>query len=252
MDHPRKTGNDVDNNIDLKQQTKILVRLQAIDSDKKRIRTMLSRVDEKVKNLDGELDLSREVVRNGEQEMDGLRKKYRELEAELSLNTPRIEKSKAKLRAVKTNKEYQSLLKEIDELEKVSATMEDGILECLERIEGSERTLDRLEADHRIVAERIEDEKKEVSRESQDGVRRLKELEAEWNKVAREIVPEVMKTFERVRNQSRGVAIARVVDAVCQACNMNIPPQLFNELRRFDALKFCPNCQRLIYWEETT
>ncbi|MEE9535799.1 MAG: C4-type zinc ribbon domain-containing protein, partial [Desulfobacterales bacterium] len=35
--------------------------------------------------------------------------------------------------------------------------------------------------------------------------------------------------------------------AVCQGCNVNIPPQLYNELQRFDTLMFCPHCQRIIY-----
>jgi predicted nucleic acid-binding Zn-ribbon protein len=29
---------------------------------------------------------------------------------------------------------------------------------------------------------------------------------------------------------------------------MNIPPQMYNELHRFDSLKNCPHCQRIIYW----
>jgi len=240
----------VEENIDLRRQTKILVRLQAIDSDKKRIKTMLSAVDEKIGHLDAELEQSRELLEKSENELGALRKEYRDLEAELSLYNPRIEKSKEKLRAVKTNKEYQSLLKEIEELKKSSSSMEDGMLDCLERIEASEASSKRLEADYRVLEDRIEGEKKKVSKESETGIRQLGELEAEWSKVAAELEPEILKTFEKVKGKSRGVTIAPVIGAVCQACNMNIPPQLFNELQRFDTLKFCPSCQRIIYWED--
>ena len=45
----------MNNIIDLKEQTEILVKLQSIDSGKKRISTMLSKVDEKIRKLDVEL-----------------------------------------------------------------------------------------------------------------------------------------------------------------------------------------------------
>ena len=36
------------------------------------------------------------------------------------------------------------------------------------------------------------------------------------------------------QGQVKGAAVAAVEDAVCQGCNLNIPPQLYNELQRFD------------------
>jgi predicted nucleic acid-binding Zn-ribbon protein len=46
-----------------------------------------------------------------------------------------------------------------------------------------------------------------------------------------------------------GIAISQVVNATCSGCNMNIPPQMYNELQKRDSLKFCPNCERIIYWK---
>ncbi|RLB78229.1 MAG: hypothetical protein DRH24_14815, partial [Deltaproteobacteria bacterium] len=42
-----------------------------------------------------------------------------------------------------------------------------------------------------------------------------------------------------------------VKDALCHGCNVNLPPQLYNELFLGDSLKFCPNCQRIIYLKES-
>ena len=72
-------------------------------------------------------------------------------------------------------------------------------------------------------------------------------VEAEWEKVSAEIEPELMKTYITIR-ENRGTAVAGVNDAVCQGCHLNIPPQMYNELQRCDSLKFCPHCQRIIYW----
>ncbi len=239
----------MNNIIDLKKQTEILVNLQTIDSGKKRISTMLSKVDEKIRKLDVELNTSRSIVEQSETVLDDLQKKYREIETELNMNAPRIEKSKEKLRAVKNNKEYQSLLKEIEELKKQSSLLEDGMLECLEQIESTEVSAKQSETEFRFIEERILQEKQEVSKETEKGKFELDTLNGEWDQVAAGVAPEIMNTFDKVRKKARGAAIAPVINAVCQACNMNIPSQMFNDLQRFESLTFCPSCQRIIYWK---
>jgi len=47
-----------------------------------------------------------------------------------------------------------------------------------------------------------------------------------------------------------GIAIVPVFATVCRGCNVNIPPQMYNELQRVDRLKNCPNCERIIYWDD--
>jgi predicted nucleic acid-binding Zn-ribbon protein len=237
----------VNTKIDLKEQTEILVKLQSIDSEKKKINMMLSKVDGKINQLDRELDASRAIVKESETALDDLRKKYRDIEAELNMNTPRIEKSKEKLRAVKNNKEYQSLLKEIEDLKNQSSSMEDSMLECLEQIESSEDSVKESEIEFKTIEERIQLEKEDVAKESEKGKLELQALNEEWEKVSAAVNPEIKLTFEKIRQKVGGVTIAPVIKAVCQACNMNIPPQLYNELLRFDTLKYCPNCQRIIY-----
>jgi len=239
----------VNDKIDIKEQIEILVKLQSIDIETLKIDAMLSRVDEKIKALDADLDASRSIVKNSESTLEEQRKKYRDLDAELSMNNPRIESSKEKLRAVKTNKEYQSLLKEIEELKKNSSSMEDGMLECLEQIEQSEASFKESEAEFKIIEDRVNQEKVEVEREAEQAKEKSRKLAAERSKVAGIVSPEVLDTFEKVKGRSRGMTIAPVINSVCQACNMNIPPQMYNELQRFETLKFCPNCQRMIYWK---
>jgi predicted nucleic acid-binding Zn-ribbon protein len=206
-------------------------------------------VDDQIKKLDLELEASRAIVKKSETALDDLRKKYRETETELNMNAPRIEKSKEKLRAVKNNKEYQSLLKEIEDLKKQSSSMEDNMLECLEQIESSEASLKESEIEFRSMEERIQLEKEEVAKESEQGRLELQTLNADWEKVSVAVDPGILRTFEKIRQMVGGITIAPVVNAVCQACNMNIPPQLYNELLRFDSLKHCPSCQRIIYPE---
>jgi predicted nucleic acid-binding Zn-ribbon protein len=61
--------------------------------------------------------------------------------------------------------------------------------------------------------------------------------------------PSILNIYDRLKTRLGGQALASVENATCSACNMNIPPQMYNELQRMDSLKFCPNCDRLIYWK---
>ena len=49
------------------------------------------------------------------------------------MSFPKIAKSKEKLTSVKTNKEYQALLKEIDDLKNANSKIEDQMFEILEQ-----------------------------------------------------------------------------------------------------------------------
>jgi len=41
-----------------------------------------------------------------------------------------------------------------------------------------------------------------------------------------------------------------VRNGTCQGCNMNIPPQLYNQLQRGDTIELCGTCNRIIYWDK--
>ena len=237
----------MNNNIDLREQTENLVKLQSIQSGKKRINAMLSKVDKKFSDLDRELVASRAIVDKKEGDLENQRKKYREIESELNMNAPRIDKSKEKLRAVKNNKEYQSLLKEIEDLKKQSSSMEDNMLECLEQTEKLEAAIKESETEFQSIKEHIQHEKEDVGKAAEKGKLELETLNTEWEQVSAAVAPEILKTFEKTRQLVGGVTIAPVINAVCQGCHMNIPPQLYNDIQRFDSLKYCPSCQRIIY-----
>jgi predicted nucleic acid-binding Zn-ribbon protein len=39
-------------------------------------------------------------------------------------------------------------------------------------------------------------------------------------------------------------------DEICQGCNMNMPPQMFVELKKNAEIIQCLQCERILYWKE--
>ena len=67
--------------------------------------------------------------------------------------------------------------------------------------------------------------------------------------LAKSIPADLLAQYERIRKRNNGIGVIPVWKAVCSGCHMNIPPQLYNELQRSNDLLSCPNCNRIMYFQ---
>jgi len=152
---------------------------------------------------------------------------------------------------VKTNKEYQSGLKEIDDLGAIASKIEDEILAGMEQVEAANASIKEHQARFDSQAGLIRAEKESVLQEAEQARQRLEEMKADAAALAAQIPAEALALYRRVKaKKSDGVAICSVSASICGGCHVNIPPQMYNELQRVDRLKNCPNCERIIYWDD--
>jgi predicted nucleic acid-binding Zn-ribbon protein len=68
---------------------------------------------------------------------------------------------------------------------------------------------------------------------------------------ASQIPPNVLKRYDQIRAKRAGVALAAVGGGRCLACNMGLPPQLYNTVIRGETIEICPSCNRIIYYRDT-
>ena len=233
------------------EQITSLVKLQKIEIETSSIKKQLSTVDQRIEVLDKKLLDFNQTIEEQKSLINELNEKYRTYESDLQMHLDRIKKSEAKLSSVKTNKEYQSSLKEIDDLENINSKIEDDMIEFLDRIEEAENVLKAKTTEFSELETQMKTEKEIIQKEAEEGRHRLGNLDAEWKTVSGDIEAEVLATYNQIKeNQAYKIGIVAVKDAVCQGCHMNIPPQMYNELQRGDSLKRCPLCERIIYWKD--
>ena len=126
------------------------------------------------------------------------------------------------------------------------------MLQYLDEIEDAERDMaDRKEAMENLCRQ-IEIEQGSIESEADQCRRQLAALQDRKQQVAAGIDSELMRTYRAVKSKVRYLPVAAAVGEICQGCNLNIPPQLSNELQRLDRLRFCPHCQRIIYWKDAS
>jgi len=112
-----------------KEQIETLVRVQLIEIEAGKLKRYLKGVPAQISGLEHQLDEFIHGVDNDQAAIDEFNKQYRSLEADVQQNLTKIEKSQEKLRSVKTNKEYQSSLKEIDDIKAINSKLEDEIVD---------------------------------------------------------------------------------------------------------------------------
>ncbi len=235
----------------IRHQISTLVKLQDVESNIHRIQQDLSLVEGRTAELDAQLNEFVSAVESGKAHIQELSKRIRTLESDLQMNQGRIEKSQEKLRSVKTNKEYQSGLKEIDDLGAIGSKIEEEILAGMEQVESVSASVKEHQARLDAQAGLICSEKERVLQDAAQARSRLEGMKADAAALAEKVSVEALTLYRRVKaKKTNGVAICSVSALVCRGCHVNIPPQMYNELQRVDRLKNCPNCERIIYWDD--
>lgn len=235
----------------MEEQIALLTSLQNIEIDSKQTEQRIAEITRQYEVLDQRLQDFKQMMETENQQNDSIKKEYRDYEVTVQDNLNLIVKSKEKLAQAKNNKEYQSSLKEIEELEKKNSDIEDVMLEILDRQEAAEEQLKVREQEYSELSTEVEKGRRDISAEIDIKKQELGQLDQDLQEARARISPDLMEAFERIKNlQPNKIALARVVDAVCQGCNVTIPAQLYNELQRRNSLEFCPKCGRIAYWSE--
>jgi len=236
----------------MKEHIDNLVKLQGIETESNKIRSILSNDTQRLNSLSCRFNEFEQTTKDEELRLNELKKSYGLYQSDVETNISRLKKSQERLASIKTNKEYQSLLKEIEDVKIMNSQIEDQMLECLEQMDDIERVLADRNNEYEKLSKQVNKEKQTIDHETEKNNKRVAELNTEWKKFSDKIDPQLLKTYLMVRDKAGGIAVVSVKDAVCRGCNINIPPQMYNDLQRCDSLKFCPNCQRIIYyWKDT-
>ena len=145
-----------------KEQIQCLVKLQQIEIDASKIQKHIDSVDSRIEALEAGVKDFEKIIEDEKTIISELNQKYKAYETDVQINLEDISKSKDKLRSVKTNKEYQSSLKEIEDLEALNSKIEDEMLEFLDHIEGAEKKLGNVETEYSVIVDQAKSEKTDI------------------------------------------------------------------------------------------
>jgi predicted nucleic acid-binding Zn-ribbon protein len=216
-------------------------RVQALDEQKARAPKQIAALNEGKNEVEAQLSEKQEML-------ESVRKSRRQLEMEVEDLQARKASSKQKLLGVKSNKEYQATLKEIDDIEELVRGHEDQIIE---QMESTERLKRQIQEQEQLLAEarqRLKQEGAQLEKDAEKADKLIVTLEGQKEQLKPQIPADLLKRYYFLRANRAGIALAPVNKGTCQVCHMNLPPQIFNDLQKNQTMLHCPNCQRIIYW----
>jgi uncharacterized protein len=232
----------------LKQQIDRLVNLQHIETEFIKIGKIVKEGPGRIEELENSLKAFEHEMESIKKQADEIKKDYRRHESEVKDNLEKVKRSKGRLGEVKNNKEYQSILKEIDEITKKNEEIEEKMLGCLESTDQAETLLKSKKREFEAAKIQIEMDKKDIQDDHTMHLKKLEDLEQEKIEVLKGIQAEMMLQYERVKTIVGKLVMARAKSSICLGCNMNMPPQKFNELLKCEEIILCPHCHRILYW----
>jgi predicted nucleic acid-binding Zn-ribbon protein len=233
----------------VKKQLQLLWKLQTVEQQIEEAQSKKVAYPLELERLQALLKAQEEKQEEEKRRIEELEKERMSMEGELELENERIKRSQLKLLEIKTNKEYQALLKEIEMGKEHNSQREEEIIRMLEEI-------DQLKTDYASTVERALTGKKEIDEETaqvKDQMAKVEHDIAHWHQNREEIVkeldPDLLKRYNTLKDKRNGIAVVLVKNEGCQGCYVNIPPQLYNEVQKNKEIILCPNCNRILYWE---
>lgn len=233
----------------MKEQLDLLWELQRIDLELKSIKESREEFPKEIKRLDEKQKVEKEKIQKEREKIDGLEKERRRKEGQLSLEQEKIKKTEGKMFAVKTNKEYQALLTEIDSLKGANSKEEEEILQLLDEIDELKRSLSKREKEIAAILTKIEGEKKVLQERMARDEEVLKKQMGRREIVTKRLESNLFRLYNTLTEKRKGVGVVSAKQETCQGCYVNVPPQMFIEVQKNNALTRCPNCNRILYWE---
>lgn len=162
----------------------------------------------------------------------------------------RLEKYKSQQFAVRSNREYDALTREMDGASEAITRLEKE-MEQLEAQATNART-ELAEIDVRIEAAKTHLEEKRVALAEISKLTEDEELhfQHERQKAVTRISKQDLAAYERIRKAKKGMAVVPVKKGACGGCYNRVPPQKLLELRQNERMYTCERCGRIIVSDE--
>jgi len=225
-----------------------VIALQRLDSAAQDAQRRLAEEPEREKALDARLEGARAEVAAAKHRLTENQTIRRAAEKDVALQQGRLSKFRDQLMEVRTNREYQAMQHEIEIAQNEVKALEEKVLERM--LEADELTAGLKKSEAALASEqkKVDADRRAMATEITELTALLERVAGERAAVVAAMDTQLLKMFEQVARKRSGVAVAEARDGICTICHVRLRPQVFNNVRRNDAIVQCDSCQRILYF----
>ncbi len=231
----------------LKDQIRKLVELQVMDEEIFRFKRELRQKPAELEALKAEFEFKKAKLKGLENKLKAIQLVQKEMELDLKVKEEGIARADASLNFLKTNKEYQARLLEIENMKADKSMVEEKILLGYDEVDAARKSLEAEKAAVVQYEKEFNAQKKQVEDDVAVIGDRLKVKESQRARIAPEVRPDYLSRYERILNNKDGLGIVKVVDHTCGGCFMHLTEQVLNELKKYEQIIACDMCARILY-----
>lgn len=217
-------------------------RIAELKREQARVPQQLAAVDARVQTESARLESARQELKHIEAE----RKK---LEIDADSKRAQIAKYRTQLSLIKSNTEYQALLKEIAKAEEEIREIEDHELEFMERADHLQPAVKEEQALLKELTSKAETEKGDLQKRGTSIAQELATLQTERSKLVESADADALARYERLMRSKGDQAIVPIRSGNCGGCHLHIPPQVAHNAKHGAELTSCEYCGRILYWQ---
>ncbi len=231
-------------------QIEQLVELQKVDDLIFALNQKLKNVPAQISSLQEEFALYDSQKTHIEDKIQHLNEQKKRISLVMDENTTRVSNSKTKLEQVENEREYTAVSRELDNMESQTKMHEEESKALKEEFELQESNLADIMVTWTSLNAQLEEAQAQLAQITQEAEAELARLSEARKETTTHIPAPILTRYEFIRKRLEHPVIVSVNAGICSGCNIAIPPQVYNELQRAQQIISCPNCQRLVFWEQ--
>jgi len=231
----------------VEEKLQALYRLQVVDSEIDKIKTLRGELPLEVQDLEDEVEGLETRIGKLNDEFHEHENAIKQKQNEIIDAESLIKKYEEQQNNVRNNREYDSLSKEIEfqtlEIELCNKKIKEFTVLKDEKaavIEESQKNLDELKAE-------LENKKSELDSIIADTRKEEESLVGKSEKISKTIEDRLLTAYRRIRQNARnGLAVVPVQRDACGGCFNQIPPQRQLDIKSRKKIIVCEYCGRIL------
>jgi len=218
----------------LLKEFEIETELEEIPRELNGLKKRFLRLDRSIKDHEANRENLGQAIERLRKEKDELKRTKEKYDSQISL--------------IKTQREYEALTSELAQVKERLEAIEEEELNSYQEQETVNKLHEEEKTLHEELGGSIKDLEKKVGKAVEEKQKELKGCLKVKDKISSGLDEEITYKFEKIVKKKDGIGIVSIRTNVCMGCNMILPPQFVNNVRKEETIIFCPNCSRILYY----
>jgi hypothetical protein len=228
------------------QDLALALRLQALDRKIASLESEIATLPRHIAGIEKKLESHTRRLEADRAALAANQRDRKKLEGDIQVHSQKVSKLKDQMLGAKTNEQYKAFQNEIAFAEGEVRKAEDKILDLMEQSEPLEKNVKAAEDELKQEQRHVEREKTHARERTAVDQDELTANQEDRKGLVAQMAPAFYREYERIRKKTKNTPIADATDGRCDACQISLRPQFFQDLRRGDRIMFCESCGRVL------